>query len=175
MIYDVSQKRSSVKLFHIDFQVKSLVPWPRLCPHATSPQKHCGFQRAYLCAARPFPPLPLRALAVDSVHLDRARHFCRRPHLPPIVSLPLFLLLASSSFRETRRFPYRREFYALRLFLGPTWPPWRTTGFSLFHARRRHSVKFAFPILFLSLFLLLPLLLLRTMMIFLEATVRFKV
>lgn len=170
MIYDVSQKRSSVKLFHIDFEVKRLVPWPRLCPHATSPQKHCGFQRAYLCAARPFPPLPLRALAVDSVHLDLARHFCRRPHLPAIVSL---LLLASSSFRETWRFPYARVLCASPIFRTHVSfnLAWRTTGFSLRRAER-HSVKFAFPTFFSFLLFFLPS---WTMMIFLKATVCFKV
>lgn len=77
--------------------------------------------------------------------------------------LPLF---------ERRGDFHTREFYALRLFLGPTsLSTWRTTGFSLRRAER-HSVKFAFPIFF-SFFLFF--LSSWTMMIFLKATVCFKV
>lgn len=51
-IYGVSLERSSAKLFHIDFQVEWPVHAPRgRCPHATSPQMHCGFQA--LIYARP--------------------------------------------------------------------------------------------------------------------------
>lgn len=48
-IYGVSREGSSAKLFHIDFQVE----WPvrHRCPHAMSPQTHCGFQA--LIYARP--------------------------------------------------------------------------------------------------------------------------
>lgn len=61
--------------------------------------------------------------------------------------LPLF---------ERRGDFHTREFYALRLFLGPTsLSTWRTTGFSLRRAER-HSVKFAFPIFFLFFFSFCP-------------------
>lgn len=118
-----------------------------LCPHATSPQKHCGFQRAYLCAARPFPPLPLHALAVDSVHLDRAHDTSvvgpiSRPLSASFCSpLPLF---------ETRRFPYARVLCASPIFrthrlFQPGLERRDPRRISLFDARRP-SVKFAFPL-----------------------------
>jgi len=57
VIYGVSRERSSAKLFHIDFQVG----WPALhrCPHATSPQTHCGFQALIYARPNAFPPFPL--------------------------------------------------------------------------------------------------------------------
>lgn len=56
MIYDVSQQRSSVKLFHIDFEVKRLVPFSMVLPTRDVSAKPLWFPAAYLCAARRFRP-----------------------------------------------------------------------------------------------------------------------
>lgn len=108
MIYDVSQHRSSVKLFHIDFEVKRLVPW-HISAHTRRPRKSivvssCLFMRGSAVSA----PSALagrwlctlgRTTVLSSA---RCSIFCRVHCQPPFVS---------SSFRETRARSPRSRFY----------------------------------------------------------------